>query len=55
MWARDWLEIGIRWLRFKLRRLLRSARGEPCGEGCYKLDEATEVPVGEVVSTFGKV
>lgn len=52
---------GWRWIESDLTELWRRwcgrlevVVGKPCGEGCYSLDDRTEVPVGEVVTGPGK-
>ena len=66
MWLKEWLEstlvhLGYAWRRLWIRLAGRPAREAPCDpdewiearEGCYDLDESTDVPMGEVV-TFGR-
>lgn len=54
VWTRERLEMGVLRLGALWRRIVRSVARRPCGEGCYALDEATEVPVGEVVTFRGR-
>lgn len=51
------LTMVLNWLRLAgrgVRPMWKTAAGvswrRPCGEGCYTLEEGTEVPVGEVVA-----
>ena len=66
MWLKEWLEsaivhLGYAWRRMWIRVAGRPAREAPCNvdeliearEGCYDLDDLTDVPMGEVV-TFGR-
>lgn len=46
----NWLRLAGRGVRPMWKTAAGVWRPRPCGEGCYTLEEGTEVPVGEVVA-----
>ena len=50
IWMKERVQMGALRLALAWRRLVRRWVARPRREGCYALDEATDVPVGEWVT-----